>query len=179
MSVPARGRATALVLLALALGGCVVGGPTGYGAKFGAFGYSDDRRPGGAIRVRFTGNSETPRTTVDGFALYRAAEITLAAGFAKFAIMKRRFHHRLDRPVERTRAPWIILRESSRQYDATLDSGQRDTRPRVRRDWMTTTLLVRPFRGAAPNGALRQEDARAVIKRLAALVKGGGSGRSR
>ncbi len=166
--------AIALLAGALALGGCAAGGPTEYGAKFGAFGYSDDRRTDGAIRVRFTGNSETPRATVEGFALYRAAEITLAAGFAKFAIMKRAFHHRLDSPVEQTRAPWIILRESARQYDATLDTGQRDTRARIRRDWMTTTLVVRPFRGRPPSGALRQEDAGAVIRRLAALVKGGG-----
>jgi hypothetical protein len=173
--VTVRTAQAAVFLLAgaLALGGCAAGGPTEYGPKFGAFGYSDDARPDGAVRVRFTGNSETPRGTVEGFALYRAAEITLAAGFAEFAIMERTFHHRIDKPVERTRAPRIILRESSRQYDATLDAGRRDARTRIRRDWMTTTLVIRPYRGTPPQGALRLEHAGAVIKRLAPLVKGG------
>ncbi len=171
-----RAAIAAIVLFAgaLALGGCAAGGPTGYGPKFGAFGYSTDARADGALRVRFTGNSKTPRTTVEGFALYRAAELTLAAGFERFAIVDRAFHHRLDAPFERRRAPAIILREASRQYDATLDAGRRDARIRIRRDWMTTTLVIRPYRGTPPKGALRLEHAGAVLKRLAALVKGGG-----
>jgi len=173
---PYRRIVPAVLLLAgaLALGACAASGPTEYGPKFGVFGYSDDRRPDGAIRVRFTGNSETPQPTVEGFALYRAAEVTLAAGFDRFAVMERAFHHRLDRPAERDRAPSIILRESSRQYDATLDAGRRDAGDRVRRDWMTSTLVIMPFRGAAPKEALRIEDAKAVLRRLAPLVKGGG-----
>lgn len=169
-SGPAR-RAALLLAAIVALAGCATGGPTEYGPKFGVFGYSDERRSDGAIRVRFTGNSETPQTTVEGFALYRAAEVTLAAGFDRFAVMERSFRHRLDRPAVQERAPAIILRESSREYDATLDAGRRDAGTRIRRDWMTTTLVIRPFRGAAPGEALRVEDAKAVIRRLAPLIR--------
>lgn len=168
-------RAAGLLLAgALLLVGCAAPGPTPYGPKFGAFGYSDERRADGAIRVRFTGNSETPRSTVDGFALYRAAEVALAAGFENFAVMERDFRHQVDRPVEQAPAPRIILRESSRQYDTTLDAGRRDAGTRIQRDWMTTTLVVRPYRGSPPAGALRLENAEAVIRRLAPLVAGEG-----
>jgi len=166
-----RAAALALGAAALVLGACAAPGPTRYGPKFGAFGYSDDDRAGGTIRVRFTGNSETPRSAVDSFALYRAAEVTLARGFDRFAIMDRSFRHVVDRPDERADAPDIILRESSRQYDATLDAGRGGGG--IRRDWMTSTLVILPYRGAAPKGALRLEDARAVLGRLAPLVKGG------
>jgi len=173
MTMRIRGLAIVLLAGALALGGCAPRGPTGYAPKFGAFGYSEEARADGALRVRFTGNSETPRATVEGLALYRAAELTLAAGFDRFAIVDRAFHHRLDKPVKRRRAPNIILRESSRQYDTTLDLWRRDTGARIRRDWMTTTLVIRPYRGRPPGGALRLENAGAVIKRLAPMVRGG------
>ena len=166
----------ACLLLAgtLTLGACAPGGPTEYGPKFGAFGYSDDRRGDGTVRVSFTGNSETPRTTVEGFALYRAAEVARAAGFARFAVMERSFRHRLDRPIERAPAPDIILRESSRQYDATLDEGRRGAGSEIRRDWMTVELVIRPYRGAPPDGALRLEEVDSVMRRLAPLVRRGG-----
>jgi len=172
MNIPSA--ACLLMAAALALGGCAPGGPTEYGPKFGAFGYSDDRRGDGTVEVSFTGNSETPRPTVEGFALYRAAEVTRAAGFARFAVMERSFRHRLDSPVEREPAPGMILRESSRQYDAMLDEGRRDAGAEIRRDWMTVTLVIRPYGGAPPAGALRLEEVDAVMRRLAPLVRKGG-----
>lgn len=174
---PARIRyagkhAACLVLAALlALGGCAAKGPTPYGPKFGAFGYSDDRRDDGTIEVSFTGNSETSRTTVEGFALYRAAQVTRAAGFTHFAIMKRKFRHRLDSLYDRQPAPGIIMRESSHQYGGLPDGERHDSSTEIRRDWMTSTLVIRPYSGAPPAGALHLEDADAVMRRLAPLFK--------
>lgn len=157
----------------LALAACEPPGPSSYGPKFGAFGYSDDDRGGGVWRVRFTGNSETPRETVVSFALYRAAEITLAHGFDHFAVMDRRVENLREKPRDRIEPPSFITRESTYQPDATLDAGRPEPGPRREKEWLTATLLVVPYRGTPPAGALREEDARTVIQRIGPMVKSG------
>ncbi len=47
-------------------------------------GYSDQELTHNRYRVTFTGNSETPRETVEDYLLRRAAEVTLKAGYDAF-----------------------------------------------------------------------------------------------
>jgi hypothetical protein len=73
--------------LSLALGllaGCMT--PTPYGPRLQgqATGYTDRALAQNRYRVTFTGNTVTPRETVETYLLLRAAEVTRAAGATNF-----------------------------------------------------------------------------------------------
>src|SRR5918996_1786794 len=82
-----------VVAVALGLSACAVQ-PTPYQPLNDAGGYTEQQIDDATWRVRFTGNADTPRETVENYLLYRAAEITLAGGYDKFAV--------LNQEVERT-----------------------------------------------------------------------------
>ena len=85
--------ATAVLLAtgAVGLGGCV--SPTPYqpavrgSATSG--GYSETRIEPDRWRVDFAGNSMTSRETVEGYLLFRAAELTLQNGYDWFSVVDR------------------------------------------------------------------------------------------
>ncbi|WP_324826635.1 CC0125/CC1285 family lipoprotein [Qipengyuania zhejiangensis] len=52
-------------------------------------GYSEQRLSANSFRVNFAGNSLTSRDRVEGYLLYRAAELTLQSGFDYFVIVDR------------------------------------------------------------------------------------------
>lgn len=56
-------------------------------------GYSEQRLAADRYRVRFHGNETTPRDRVEGYMLYRAAELTLQQGFDWFVIVDRHTEH--------------------------------------------------------------------------------------
>ena len=71
-----RASAVVFALLVAACATATPYQPTGGGN----FGYSDERLSQNRYRVTFTGNSVTPRETVEDYLLLRAAQVTLAAG---------------------------------------------------------------------------------------------------
>lgn len=75
-----------LLAAALVLSACV--SPTIYAPSPGPGepGYAEQRIDQNRFRVSFEGNSRTPRPTVENFLLYRAAELTLARGYAGFLL---------------------------------------------------------------------------------------------
>jgi hypothetical protein len=73
-----------LASTALALAACV--GPTPYQPRDRGYGYADQRLESNRFRVSFSGNSATPRETVENYLLYRAAELTLAQGYDHFVL---------------------------------------------------------------------------------------------
>jgi len=78
---------TRVMPLALAgglLAACM--GPTPYQPRLEGqdTGYTDRALTQNRYRVTFTGNSATPRETVESFLLLRAAEVTRAAGYSSF-----------------------------------------------------------------------------------------------
>ncbi|MQA65703.1 MAG: hypothetical protein GEU76_07365 [Alphaproteobacteria bacterium] len=75
-----------IVLAALGLGACV--GPTPYGPATDGFGFTEQAIEEDRYRVTFSGNSATPRETVENYLLYRAAEVTLERGHAHFVVVK-------------------------------------------------------------------------------------------
>jgi len=94
--IAARSSTTArFSLLALAaafaLSGCV--NPTYYQPAVGGEGYSDQQVSDDHYRVSFSGNSVTPRVTVENYLLYRAAEITLSTGHDYFVIVDQDVEH--------------------------------------------------------------------------------------
>jgi hypothetical protein len=86
-----RAALAAALILGAGLAACV--GPTPYqpnvrgGATSG--GYSETRIEPNRWRVNFSGNSMTSRETVEGYLLFRAAELTLQNGDDWFAIVDR------------------------------------------------------------------------------------------
>lgn len=81
--------ARAFSLLALGLGLALLAGcatPTPYvpREKDSKVGYTDRELTPTRYRVTFTGNSVTPRETVESYLLLRAAEVSLAAGYNSF-----------------------------------------------------------------------------------------------
>jgi hypothetical protein len=82
--------ATALVLSA-GLSACVSPTPYQPAVKggFNAGGYSETRIEPNRWRVNFAGNTMTKRETVEGYLLFRAAELTLQNGYDWFSIADR------------------------------------------------------------------------------------------
>ena len=69
------------------------------GWKAQATGYTDRALTQNRYRVTFTGNTVTPRETVESYLLLRAAEVTRAAGYSHFMFDTRntqRQHHGTD-----------------------------------------------------------------------------------
>jgi hypothetical protein len=76
----------ASLCLGLLLAGCVTG-PAPYQAKTEdtSSGYTDQQLAQNRYRVTYTGTNSTPRAVVETYLLFRAAQVTQAAGFAAFA----------------------------------------------------------------------------------------------
>ena len=89
-----RNRGFLYVLLAAVLGLAACTTPTPYGPASGAdgargHGYWEQSLEDDRVRVTFSGNTVTPRETVENYLLYRAAEITLARGRDHFVVADR------------------------------------------------------------------------------------------
>ncbi|MDE2183547.1 MAG: hypothetical protein KGJ78_11055 [Alphaproteobacteria bacterium] len=75
-----------LMSLAAALLLAACAGPAAYAPRegLGAPGYSDEQITANRYRVTFTGNSATPRETVEKYLLLHAAEVAERAGYRYF-----------------------------------------------------------------------------------------------
>jgi hypothetical protein len=134
-------------------------------------GYTEQQIDDATWRVQFTGNADTPRETVENYLLYRAAEITLAGGYDKFAV--------LNQEVERTvryraygGAPgpgplWSYWRGN--RYGSPFGSGysSMDYQPI---DNYTAHATIRAFAGSPPQQDVTVYDARQVVKNLAPTI---------
>ncbi|HVW74398.1 MAG TPA: hypothetical protein VHC39_12210 [Rhizomicrobium sp.] len=91
-------RAFPFLVAASLLAGCMT--PTPYAPRLEGqkTGYTDRALTQTRYRVTFTGNSVTPRETVESFLLLRAAEVTRAAGYSDFMFDTRntRANHSYD-----------------------------------------------------------------------------------
>ncbi len=92
----------ALVALSLTLSACSTATPyqpkTAGQAIFG--GYSETRLAPDRYRVTFSGNDLTSRDTVEGYLLYRSAELTLADGYQGFSIVERNVERSVETHLE-------------------------------------------------------------------------------
>ncbi|WP_304163843.1 hypothetical protein [Phenylobacterium aquaticum] len=88
----AKALAALGVGLALTLSACAT--PTPYQpaapGQASAGGFSETKIEANRFRVKFAGNSLTSRDTVEGYLLYRAAELTVAQGFDVFSVVERK-----------------------------------------------------------------------------------------
>jgi hypothetical protein len=86
MSVKTNAYLAVGLCAGLLLSGCATG-PAPYQAKTDdtTNGYTDQQLAQNRYRVTYAGTSNTPRATVENYLLFRAAQVTQAAGFAAFA----------------------------------------------------------------------------------------------
>lgn len=86
MSWKTKNSVMVMLCTGLLLAGCATG-PTPYQAKTAdtSSGYADQQLAQNRYRVTYVGTSNTPRTTVEDYLLFRAAQVTQAAGFVAFA----------------------------------------------------------------------------------------------
>jgi hypothetical protein len=77
-------RALPLTLAACLLAGCSTPTPYAPRTEGQRTGYTDRALTQNRYRVTFTGNTVTPRETVESYLLLRAAEVTRAAGYSAF-----------------------------------------------------------------------------------------------
>lgn len=91
-------RLSGLALIAATLTGCMAPSPYAPRTQGERTGYTDRELTQTRYRVTFTGNSVTPRETVEDYLLLRAAEVTRAAGYAAFVFDTRntRADHRYE-----------------------------------------------------------------------------------
>jgi hypothetical protein len=81
---PIWARALPLTLAACLLAGCSTPTPYAPRTEGQTTGYTDRALAQNRYRVTFTGNTVTPRETVESYLLLRAAEVTRAAGYSAF-----------------------------------------------------------------------------------------------
>lgn len=159
--------------------------PRGSGATSG--GYSEARIEPNRFRVNFAGNSLTSRETVEGYLLYRAAELTVQNGYDWFSVVERDTDTKTRSYVEPDPfyRPWYgaygFWRPSWRYYGRGY--GWRGWDPFWGDPFWADRVDVRTIerfeasaeimmeKGAKPQGDPKAFDARAVIDNLRPRVK--------
>jgi hypothetical protein len=69
-------------------------------------GYSEMRLEANRYRVNFAGNSMTSRETVEGYLLFRAAELTVQEGYTSFSIVDRHTDKDTRTYIDPLYSPW-------------------------------------------------------------------------
>lgn len=75
-----------LAVGAFVLAACAT--PTAYQAAKNGHGYAEQPLEEDRVRVTFSGNSLTPRETVENYLLFRAAEVTAERGYGHFIVVE-------------------------------------------------------------------------------------------
>lgn len=149
-------------------------------------GYYEERLASDTWRVTFAGNTLTSRETVEGYLLYRAAELTIEQGRDWFEIVDRDMRHEVRREVTRDPFydPWWgypYWTPYWRYYDGR--TGWRSWYPWSADPFWTRNVDVREverfeasgeivMHDGHPNGDGRRSfDAREVIRRLEPRIK--------
>ncbi len=186
-----RKSAAFVVALALSAGLAACATPTPYQPNIKgqstAGGYSEIRLEPNRYRVNFMGNSLTSRETVEGYLLFRAAELTVESGYDWFAIVDRDTDKKTQTYVEPDPfyRPWYgsygFWRPSWRYYGAGY--GWRGWDPFWGDPFWADRVDVRTVerfeasaeivmqKGAKPADDVRAFDARAVIENLKPRVQ--------
>jgi len=160
--------------------------PEGAGGVHG--GYSDQRLQPDRFVVRFHGNDLTSRDRVEGYLLYRSAELTVLNGYDWFAIIDRSTEHDVRtfvRPDPFYR-PWYgpgygFWQPSWRYYRQGFgwhdwypgrgDSFWADRRDIERVESFEASAEIVLHKGAIPTGDQRAFDARTVLKDLGPTIE--------
>ena len=179
----------ASALLLATLGACATATPYQPNIRGQATsgGFSEVRLEADRFRVNFAGNSLTSRETVEGYLLYRAAELTVAQGYDWFTVVDRQTDRNAQTYVEADPfyRPWYgpsygFWRPSWRYYGAGY--GWRSWDPFFGDPFWGDRMDVRTVekfeasaevvmhKGAKPQADTHAFDARAVMDNLGPRV---------
>lgn len=154
----------AIVLLAVAAVACA--SPTPYQAATDRYGFEDSQIEANRYRIRFAGNSVTDRETVETYLLYRAAEITLAAGGDHFRIADRDLETETDYHTTVFPNTHFLYGKRFRYRSLAYDSafGSNATTTRITRYTAIAEILVAS--GGKPQDDAQAYDARQIVETL-------------
>lgn len=135
-------------------------------------GYQDFRIDSNTFSVSFTGNSDTPKQTVEVYLLYRCAELTRDAGYDYFVIA--------DQSTESTSSTgpgqYVGNTYSNRTRSGNWTTGQAMTSgtyfPGVVGTAYGATALIKVYKGEKPEGNPLAYDAQEVLQHLGPGVTG-------
>ena len=156
-----------LLLLPLAfLAGCAPPGPTPYQPADPVYGYAEQPRRDGRIEISFTGNPGTP---LESYALYRAAELTVAQGNNGFEILNSSFKmsvRETPAPSRRPRVEYPVRKQDGNisfveSQPSQLRGGIGEQKDEI---GYTASLVVRPFTASTYPAGPRRYDARNILK---------------
>lgn len=157
--------------LAATLAACATATPY-QPSRDGQGGYSEQRIENNRYRIRFIGNSSTPRETVENYMLYRAAELTLNAGYDYFIMSANdtEARTRYSQSVSAYGGPgwgWGWGRGGWRPYDG-IGFGVSSAMPITDYNAQAIVLMLK---GQKPDGDPAAYDARAVRESLGPLIQ--------
>jgi hypothetical protein len=154
-------------LLMLCLVACAAA-PTPYREADGGFGYRDQQLESNRYRVSFAGNSATPLDSVQDYALYRAAELTLSSGHDYFKVVERS----TDTRSSGVGGPRIGVGVGSGSSGSSLGVGVSSILGGGGfADDYTVTLDILMFEGEKPAADPDAYDAREVLRRLEPSIR--------
>ncbi|MFT4090625.1 MAG: hypothetical protein QM645_07830 [Asticcacaulis sp.] len=141
-------------------------------AQSTARGYSDTRIETGRYRLRFSGNTSTPRETVENYMLFRASELTIEQGYDWFTLVSPNTQETttVSRSYRDPFGPsyyggfyWRYYRGGWGSWGAYQESSTTFHR-------YEATAEVVMGRGAKPEGDLHSYNAREVAQNLAPQI---------
>ncbi len=155
-----------LLAIALAAASCAPLEPTRYRPADPVYGHSEQPRDDGVIEVGFAGNPATARETVEAYALFRAAELTLAAGHDGFDIVDRatEVHIRETVPRGTAKRPAVTRRGEIIHVVVPVSKPPRNEIA------YAAFLTIRPFTATAIAETPLRHDARKLRARLDARI---------
>lgn len=173
-----------LLVALLIVSGMLAGCATPYQPKKGhGFGYSDVQLDNDSVKVSFSGNGDTSKDTVENYALFRCAEVTLQRGFDYFSIIETvldkdvtvtqsipqksegKHKHSEEPKAEKTKSDRVL---------AVLDilvNDDKETVTTTTSSRYESTLYIRLFRGKKPKDRSHTYDARELMQNLAPHIK--------
>jgi len=162
-------RRLGAALLLLGLVACA-SAPTPYRVASDGFGYRDQQIESNRYRISFSANAATDLDAVQDYALYRAAELTLANGADHFRVVDR---HTESRSTG-VGGPRIGVGVGSGGSGSGLGVGLSTILGGYGGGYAedyTVTLDILTFEGAKPADAEDAYDAREVIRRLEPILQ--------
>jgi hypothetical protein len=170
----ARSSLRVATVAGVLLGLAACAAPTPFQPSADGFGYADEQIETNRFLVTFAGNSVTPRTVVETYVLYRAAEITLASGYDWFVIAGR------ETDVTTNYTGWV---NGLPGWYGPFGGGYYGWGPNVGVGFGGGTISANPitrytgqamivvFKGEKPQDNVNAYDARDVIQRLKPKVE--------
>lgn len=160
-------RRLGVALLLLGLVACATS-PTPYQAASNGFGYREQQLESNRYRVTFAGNSATSLDAVQDYALYRAAELTVANGHDYFRVVNRS----TDTRSSGVGGPRIGVGVGSGSSGSSLGVGLSSILGGGGyADDYTVTLDILTFEGEKPATEEDAYDAHEVLRRLGPTLR--------